>query len=121
MYTVNRQCIIIYSMNFDFDVVQHNLLCSPLLVPQMLGGLMPPPPLVTEKVSVKHWVASVTEASADSTMTPAIFLTFVTELVFVEGPAILNVLKSSRIWQMSLPHGQTLAVHPPAITALLSK
>ncbi len=87
----------------------------------MVGGLIPPPPFVTEKVSVKHWVASVTETSADSTTTPAMALTLVTLLVLVEGPAMVNVLKSSLIWQMSLPQAQTFALQPPDMTPLLSK
>ena len=34
-----------------------NSLCSPLLVPQIVGGAFPPG-FKTEKVSVKHWVAA---------------------------------------------------------------
>ncbi len=98
-----------------------NLLCSPVLVPQMVGGLIPPPPLVTENLSVKHWLESVTETSADSTTTPVMALNLVTELVLVDGPAIWNVLKSSLIWQMSLPQGHTLAPQLPSVTPLLSK
>ncbi len=73
------------------------ILCSPVFVPQMEGGLKPPPPLDTEKVSVRHMEASVTDMSALSTMTPAIPLTLVTELVLVDGPAMVKVVKSSLI------------------------
>lgn len=46
-------------------------LCSPVFVPQMVGGLMPPPPLVTENVSVRHWPLSVTEVDPPGATTPA--------------------------------------------------
>ncbi len=71
------------------------LLCSPVLVPQMVGGLMPPPPLVTEKVSVKHWVATPTFWVPAASITPP--LSVVTEDVDVEGPAMVKLTKSSLI------------------------
>ena len=78
--------------------IYHMLLCSPVFVPQIVGGLIPPPPLVTEKQSVRHRVLSVTDAPVRvSTMTPACLNTLLVDNVFVDGPAMTKLSKSSLI------------------------
>ena len=71
------------------------LLCSPVLVPQMTGGTLPLGP-VTEKVSVKHWVARLKAAVPVKRMLP--FNDFETVVTTVVGPAITKELKSKRSW-----------------------
>ena len=83
----------------DLDVLV--LLCSTVLVPQMMGGVVVAP--VTENVSVKHRVDSVTSlAPVAIAGIPAIaaagtpFSVNPTDAVLVDGPAITNVTKSKR-------------------------
>ena len=40
------------------------LLCSPVFIPQIAGGVADPPGFVTEKISVAHWLASVAASPA---------------------------------------------------------
>lgn len=67
-------------------------LCSPELVPQMEGTLLPDA-LVTEKMSVRHCEATVDGFPAVLT---APFKVLVTVLVAVLGPVMTNVWKSRR-------------------------
>ncbi len=64
----------------------------------MLGGLMPPPELVTEKVSVRHcdWAETGTAPAGETT--PLLAATLATDVVEVDGPVITKVSKSRRIW-----------------------
>ena len=40
------------------------LLCSPVFIPQIAGGVADPPGFVTENMSVAHWLASVAASPA---------------------------------------------------------
>ena len=88
------------------------LLCCPVLVPQILGGVGPLG-LVTENESVRHWVAVDTAfplglgykhsvwKSQKKSHSYLLILTLpikvlVTESVMVDGPAITKELKSNR-------------------------
>ena len=73
-----------------------NLLCCPLLVPQMTGGTLPAGP-VNEKVSVRHCVAVLTAFPAAVAVLPP--TSHPLDKVIVVGPAITKLLKSSRIWK----------------------
>ena len=70
-------------------------LCSPVLVPQMVGG---PSPLglLTENVSVRHCDAVVASAPAAVTPVGSPFRRAATVVVEVDGPVIWKVWKSSR-------------------------
>ncbi len=87
----------------------------------MVGGLMPPPPMVTEKVSVRHCDCAETGTAPAGLTTPLLATTLATELVAVDGPVMTKVSKSRRIWQMSLPHGQMTDWQAPADGLLRSK
>ena len=95
---------------------------------------MPPPGLVTEKVSIRHWVErdTLTPAAASSPN-----VVFPIESVDVLGPAMLKAMKSRRswikreiamservllifiyillTWHMLSPHGQMVAEQAPAV------
>ena len=64
------------------------------MVPQIIGGALPLGP-VSEKVSVRHWVAwATTFPAAEATLPPT---SYVVVEMSVEGPVMTKVLKSSRI------------------------
>ncbi len=52
-YTKVKYCFDICKYTL-YLIAFNNILCSPELTPHMVGGLMPPPALATEKVSVAH-------------------------------------------------------------------
>ena len=53
--------------------------------------------------------------------TISVYMYSPTEFVEVDGPEMVKVLKSRRIWQMLLWHLQTVAAHVPAVGELESK
>ena len=63
------------------------------MVPQIEGGAIPPG-FVTEKMSVRHWVWGETPTPPFRTVLP--FKMAVVVMVEVDGPAIMNWLKSRR-------------------------
>ena len=70
-------------------------MCSPELVPQIVGGVEPPG-FVTANTSVKHRVESAAGiALALASLAGEPFSSLVTSVVAVSGPAMTNVLKSS--------------------------
>ena len=97
IWTTDRrgQRRLLYAMHPTIVNSSADLLCSPVLVPQMTGGTLPLGP-VTEKVSVKHWVASLKAAVPVKRMLP--FNDFETVVTTVVGPAITKELKSKRSW-----------------------
>ena len=85
----------------------------------MLGGALPSG-LDTENLSVRHCVACEARMVPDGSGAPPL-LSLVTELVLVEGPAMVKETKSRRSWQMLSPHGQMVAVQAPGLVLALSK
>ena len=79
-------------MNKEIGKVSMCLLCSPVFIPQIDGGVIEPPGLETEKRSVAHWVPPEATAVPDTTF-PLIIFTVVA--VKVEGPVMVKVSKSS--------------------------
>ena len=71
------------------------LLCSPVLVPQITGGVTPPG-LVTANESIKHWPCSVAGLPAATFWVAAPLRTKLDVAVAVEGPFTMNMLKSNR-------------------------
>ena len=70
-------------------------MCSPLLVPQIRGGVIPPG-LVTEKVSVTHLVLVEAVMAAGAARLAGFPLRRLTVLVVsVVGPAMTKELKSN--------------------------
>ena len=63
----------------------------------MTGGTLPPGP-VTEKVSVRHWVAVETVLPVPVAITTPLTSVSI-EVEMVLGPAITKLLKSSRSWK----------------------
>lgn len=88
-------------------------MCSPVFVPQIVGGLSLPPPPVTLKVSVKHLVAVVTFFPTPFN-TPLVCRP--TVVIDVEGPVITNDEKSIRSWHIPDEHGHILTVQAPAFS-----
>lgn len=82
-------------MKIKYNLSPSSLLCSPELIPQIVGGDAPDGE-ITENESVKHFDAIVISVPASSTpMAPANITPAVT--VVVEGPVMENWSKSSRI------------------------
>ena len=84
-----------------FPVFRPPALCSPVLVPQMVGGFGPSG-LVTPNVSVRHWVKSVTGTVPPEATTPAFFMRFVTSAAFMLGPVNTKFSKSNLSWGKKL-------------------
>ena len=81
---------------------QDVLLCSPEFVPQMVGGELAPG-LSAEKESVRHCPALATDTSGESMTdkpltTPDLATRLATDPVWVLGPVMTKVEKSSRSW-----------------------
>ncbi len=72
-----------------------NILCSPVFIPQIVGGFGPSE-FETLKVSVRHWVNSLTSTVPAGATTPDFANRFVTDTVLVLGPEIEKDWKSSR-------------------------
>ncbi len=80
-------------VNVYNDKVNLISLCSPVLVPHIIGGVMPPE--VTLKVSVRHCVAKdCPRAGAAASSSP--FVVFIEETDEVWGPVITKSEKSKR-------------------------
>ena len=77
--------------------IQKTVLCCPVFNPQMTGGTLPPGP-VTEKVSVRHWVA-VETLFPNPVFTTTPLSSNSIDVVVVLGPAITKLLKSNRTWK----------------------
>ena len=88
MYTKNK----IQVRRQDGSYYLEHSLCSPVFVPQITGLLFCE--LVTENVSVRHWVAKVAAPPPASLGAPLSIL--VTEVVSVLGPVMTKVSKSKR-------------------------
>ncbi len=93
-YTVSYFFIFYETLLYSFSRVKL-LLCSPVLTPQMGDGLGPSG-LDTLKVSVRHWVNSVTGTVPPSPTTPAFLMRFVTTTVLILGPVMTKLAKSRR-------------------------
>ena len=70
------------------------ILCSPVLIPQIIGGEIPFE-FDTEKVSVRHWVAAETGMPLAATVTGTPLSIAATVVDNVDGPDITKVLKSN--------------------------
>ncbi len=77
------------------NVSAENILCSPVFIPQMVGGFGPSE-FETLKVSVRHWVNWLTSTVPAGATTPDFANRFVTDTVLVLGPEIEKDWKSSR-------------------------
>lgn len=71
-----------------------------------------------ESQPVRHWEAELTALPCPITL-PKVCRPMLVEAV--EGPVMVKVLKSSRIWQMLVLHLQTVAAQLPAVTVDESK
>ena len=84
----------------------------------MTGGVIPPG-FVTEKESVRHLEAEVTDFVPDGETTP--FNSFVELTDSVEGPEMRNVEKSNLSWQILELHLQIVIRQAPALALPTSK
>ncbi len=82
-------------LNDFIAVLKTCLLCSPELVPQMVGGLGPSS-LLTLKVSVRHWPRADTGMVPAASTTPEFATRLATVLASAFGPVITKFSKSSR-------------------------
>lgn len=75
--------------------MDQSLLCSPVLVPQIVGGVTEPG-LVTVNVSWRHLVCSVVDMPPATPNVGIPFKTLLDVILVVDGPLTTNMLKSSR-------------------------
>ena len=96
-YTETMQLVWKYKLNLLIVI----LLCSPLLVPQIVGGVIPPG-LVTEKVSVRHLVLKFAEIPGVLSLTGAPPKTINSWPLAVLGPASTKLSKSRRSYKIKI-------------------